>query len=234
MRIFLSIVLVVVALLFSTLAPGQNRITLERSLENTPGEQFLLRGTRFYRNGEYQAAAANFQRAAFWGDKSAQFNLGLMHVNGEGVERNVLLGWAWIELAAERGDSTFREVADDIWRQLRREDQLLAWWILQEKLLPEYGDEVAIDRATSRMKQVRRSSTAGGSRVGVTRVTHVYAGGEDRPSLEFYAADRWDFGKIVELEERVLDLAGRGSNRGRTRITDAESTDEPDSPQPQR
>lgn len=204
-----------------------DRATASRTgVQNTPGHQFLERGNRFYRSGDYQAAADNFKQAAYWADKIAQFNLGLLHVNGEGVSRDVLLGWAWIELAAERGDPTYRDVADDIWSKLAREHRTIARQILDQELKPEYGDEVAVDRTRHEMERHMRGVTAGGSRTGVTRVTYV----EDAYGLmlgtDFYRPERRDFQEMMTLEEHMLQ-AGTADG-GVVSITDQESTDDAD------
>ena len=36
------------------------------------------------------------------GDSDAQYNLGLMYANGEGVARDLVEAWAWTKLAADQ------------------------------------------------------------------------------------------------------------------------------------
>lgn len=180
--------------------------------DNAPGTEFLKRGNRFYRQGDYEAAVGNFQLASHWADKMAQFNLGMLYVNGEGVERDPLRGWAWIELAAERDYPTYRDVADSIWNQFTDEHREQALNILDEELKPRYGDEVGIARASSFIKRDMRRKTLGGSRVGANRVLYVETkAGHLESGDQYYHPDRWDFEKIVAFETRLFKALGSGT-----------------------
>lgn len=180
--------------------------------QNAPGTQFLERGNMFFRQGDYDAAVGNFRLAAHWADKLAQFNLGMMYVNGDGVERDPLRGWAWIKLSAERGYPKNAAVAADIWAQFTDEHRKVARRILEEELEPEYGDEVAIPRTSSEMKRMLSRKASGGSRVGVNRA--VYVTGRDGTFVsgdQFFRDERWDFEKIVQFETRLHKAIGGGN-----------------------
>lgn len=179
--------------------------------DNAPGTQFLERGNAFYRQGDYEAAEGNFRLAAYWADKLAQFNLGLMYVNGDGVERDPLRGWAWTKLSAERGYPKNVAVAADIWKQFSEEHRKVAGKILEEELKPKYGDEVAVPRTSNEMKRILARDTSGGSRVGANRV--VYVTGRDGTFVsgnQFFRDERWDFEKIVQFETRLHKSTGAG------------------------
>lgn len=179
---------------------------------NAPGTPFLERGNMFYRQGDYAAAVGNFRLAAYWADKLAQFNLGLLYVNGDGVERDPLRGWAWIKLSAERGYPKNAAVAADIWDQLTDEHREAARRILEEELEPEYGDEVAIPRTANDMKRTLARDTSGGSRVGVNRA--VYVTGRDGTFVsgnQFFRDEFWNFEKIVQFETRLQKSLGGGN-----------------------
>ncbi|MEX2497637.1 MAG: hypothetical protein WD397_02025 [Wenzhouxiangellaceae bacterium] len=180
--------------------------------DHAPGTEFLERGNRFYRQGDYDAAIGNFQLAAYWADKLAQFNLGLMYVNGQGVDRDPLRGWAWIKLSAERGYPTNVAVADDIWAQLTDEHREVARTILEEELEPEYGDEVAVSRTANDMKRRLKRTTGGGSRVGANRAAYVVSrDGTFVSGDQYYRDEFWDFEKIVQFETRLHKAIGRGN-----------------------
>ncbi len=203
-------------------AAGTTIFNYNNYADNAPGTEFLERGNRFYRQGDYDAAVGNFQLASHWGDKMGQFNLGLLYVNGQGVERNPLRGWAWIELAAERGYPHYRQVADGIWGQFEPKHRKIARRILEDELRPEYGDEVAIERTSREMKRRLRKNTSGGSRVGANRVVYV----EDRAGNlisghQYFHPDRWDFEKIIQFETRLIKAV-----KGGVRIREVESRDD--------
>lgn len=54
-------------------------------------------------DGDSGSAVQWFERAAEAGNAAAQFQLGLLHLEGEGVDENAELAARWFELAAEQG-----------------------------------------------------------------------------------------------------------------------------------
>ncbi|MFO7763160.1 MAG: hypothetical protein R6V61_05460 [Wenzhouxiangellaceae bacterium] len=187
-------------------------VNVNNYAQNAPGTQFLERGNMFFRQGDYDAALGNFRLAAHWADKLAQFNLGMMYVNGDGVERDPLRGWAWIQLSAERGYPKNAAVAADIWNQFTEEHRKVAKEILENELKPRYGDEVAIPRTTNDMKRTLARDLSGGSRVGVNRA--VYVTGRDGTFIsgdQFFRDELWNFEKIVQFETRLHKAIGVGN-----------------------
>jgi TPR repeat protein len=55
--------------------------------------------------GDYKTAFQIFQPLAEQGDADAQYNLGVMYHNGEGVPRDYAEAVKWYRLAAEQGDA---------------------------------------------------------------------------------------------------------------------------------
>jgi len=179
---------------------------------NAPGTPFLERGNQFFRQGDYEEAVGNFRIAARWADKLAQFNLGLMYVNGDGVARDPLRGWAWIKLSAERGYPKNVQLAKEIWDRLKPEHREIAQRILDEELKPEFGDEVAIPRTANEMRRTRARTTSGGSRVGANRVVYVTdRDGTFQSGNQFFRDELWDFRKIVQFETRLHKAGGTGN-----------------------
>ncbi|MFU8876677.1 MAG: tetratricopeptide repeat protein [Wenzhouxiangellaceae bacterium] len=191
---------------------GSSIFNFNNYADNTPGAEFLERGNRFYEQGDYDAAVGNFRLAARWADKMAQFNLGMLYVNGQGVERDPLRGWAWMELSAERGYPVHRQAADSIFNQFTDEHRELARQILEEELKPEFGDEAAVARTQREMERRLHRVGARGSRVGANRVLYV----ETRDGLlesgeQYYHPDRWDFEKIIAFETRLAHTLSTGT-----------------------
>lgn len=195
----------------SASASGQ-AVNVANYARNAPGTQYLERGNRFYEQGDFDAAAGYYRLAARWADKLAQFNLGMLHVNGKGVPRDPLRGWAWIELASERGYPTYEAVADDIWDQLSEDHRKAARAILEQELEPEFGDEVAVRRTSNAMRRERNSTTSGGSRVGANRVRYVVSrDGTFESGEQFLRDELWDFEKIIAFETRLYKAMASGS-----------------------
>jgi len=179
--------------------------------ENAPGTHFLERGNRFFEQQDYAAAARYYRLAAHWADKLAQFNLGILYVNGDGVARDPLRGWAWIRLAAERGYPKYARVANDLWARFDAEQRRAAQAIVDEELEPEYGDAVAIERTVREMRREREQAVGGGSRVGVNRTLYVTGrDGQWTRGGQFYDPARWDFRQIVAFETRLQRALGGG------------------------
>ena len=67
----------------------------------------------YYKAGEdpaIQGVAQNYRRAAYWYEKAAlqgharaQYNMGVLHLHGHGVERDPIEAYAWLLRSAETG-----------------------------------------------------------------------------------------------------------------------------------
>jgi len=62
-------------------------------------------GRAAYEKGDYATAVAKFETAAAQGLVDAQFNLGFMYSNGQGVQQNYAQAIRWYRLAAAQGDA---------------------------------------------------------------------------------------------------------------------------------
>ncbi|MFZ6743829.1 tetratricopeptide repeat protein [Undibacterium sp. JH2W] len=61
-------------------------------------------GVSYYEQGDFTSALASFKAAADKGNADAQFNLGLMFLNGEGVQQDYRQALNWFEQAASKGN----------------------------------------------------------------------------------------------------------------------------------
>lgn len=208
MKFALPILLMLAA---SASAPAASQI----SFEHTPSAAPFAQGEQAYRHGRYARAMRFYKSAARWSDKIAQFQIGLMYYSGEGVEPDHPLGWAWIEMAAERGYPQYEALSERIWAQMDEDQRARASRILEQELLPEYGDEATVPRTARRMKQDRQRMT--GSRLGRAGnlsvcqnfgvQTSAGAGCADagRNRADFYREDNWDFYALIEREKEMFE-----------------------------
>lgn len=177
--------------------------------EHTPGYRLNAEGQRSYDNGFYFDARHKFKEAAWWGDKLAQHNLGVIYYQGDGVDRDPARAWAWFALAAERGYPEFEKVWKAVWHELDEDEQERAQAILAE-LEPRYSDRVAVDRTARRMERERKRMT--GSRTGFIGTLKVIdRSGMTRDGEDFYQAEKWDFRQIVELETKLFRALDSGN-----------------------
>jgi TonB family protein len=113
---------------------------------------------------EFERAIELYREVAELGRPEAQESLAAMYVNGEGVKRDNVLGYAWASLALENGGG---EAAKEIVRQLEphlnaaaraRIAEVHAKFgkaALQERLLPEpYGAGAPVDAKSCGMRSV--------------------------------------------------------------------------------
>ena len=63
-----------------------------------------------YVEQDLEQAFKYLKEAAERGDLEAQRNMGIMLINGEGVDKNTQLGYQWIEKAANAGDKASRKI----------------------------------------------------------------------------------------------------------------------------
>lgn len=66
----------------------------------------LEKGTLALDSGDYEAAMSSFTKAAARGNVIAQYNLGLMYHDGDGVPRNYERAFYWYRKAAELGHAS--------------------------------------------------------------------------------------------------------------------------------
>lgn len=108
-------------------------------------------GMQYYAAGNYQKAMKSFLEGARFADKLSQMSIGLMYLNGEGVEKNPVTAFAWIAIAAERKYPKFLATRDAVWAMLDATQRGQAK-ALVEQLYPEYGDITAKPRLIKRMR----------------------------------------------------------------------------------
>jgi TPR repeat protein len=67
-------------------------------------------GLEAYEKGDYKAAFKVFKPLAEQGDSDAQFCLGVMYTNGNGVPKDYIQAHMWLNLAAMAGDKKTDEL----------------------------------------------------------------------------------------------------------------------------
>jgi len=118
-----------------------------------------------YLEGHWQRARFIFEHElAPIGDKYAQYMVGYMYLNGQGVSRDPVLASAWYRLAAERGVPEFAVVRDQLLDSLGP-DQLAQSDARYVELRKQYSDLVVTLDIVRKERRLRRAETTG-SRLG--------------------------------------------------------------------
>ena len=120
-------------------------------------------GVKRYVNKEYTGAMKYFEIGAYYADKFSQLSIGLMYVNGEGVPKDMLTGYAWIDIAAERDYPDFVATRDRVKAALTP-DELQRAQAIRDKLALRYADKVAKPRMEQQLRFGREQMT--GSHLG--------------------------------------------------------------------
>jgi len=120
-------------------------------------------GMRNFAHHHYATALKYFKVGAYYADKMSQLCIGLMYLNGNGVDKDPATAYAWLQLAAERKYAKFVATANAVKatltpEQLRRADKV------HTRLAARYADKVAKPRMVTQLRLGQMQLT--GSRTG--------------------------------------------------------------------
>ncbi|MGJ8663306.1 MAG: TonB family protein [Marinicella sp.] len=99
----------------------------------------FIDATEAYNNKEYQHAYADFKALALLGNKRAQFNIAVMHLNGEYVEQDMIKAYAWGKLAEHPDHPDFAQIRIKLSKSFS-EQELSQAEQAYDVLNAEYGD----------------------------------------------------------------------------------------------
>lgn len=156
-----------------------------------PDIRWRIAGEQARLEDRHEEAYECFLRAARYGDKQAQSFLARMRHDGTGVARDPALAFAWMVVAAERGDGAYAGLRDGYWQQLDTVQRAQAGRRAQE-LQAEYGDAKTVPRLRRSIRMARHQAT--GSRLGYAGALEVTAtnGSRDTSGTALSGADYYD------------------------------------------
>src|SRR3546814_17294518 len=96
-----------------------------------------------------------------------------MHHDGSGAVQDPLLAFAWMAVAAERGDHGYARLRDRYWKELDADQHADARARTRE-LRAEYGDSTALPRLQRSIRMARHEAT--GSRLGYSERKSAVSG----------------------------------------------------------
>jgi len=129
--------------------------------EGHPDQSNEFAGMHRYTAGDYPAAMKYFLASARYADKVSQLSIGLMYLNGQGVTKDPVTAFAWLDISAERHYPQFVVTRDRVWSELdaAQREQAEA---LVKSLAAEYGDAVAKPRMALALRQGLAQQTGNG------------------------------------------------------------------------
>lgn len=158
-----------------------------------PDLRFRLHGMEAIKQQEFENALKFFQRAAFYGDKPSQGMVAEMYWTGQGTDKDPVLGYAWMDLAAERGYRGFLGLRERYWKALdvQQREQAIEQG---QALYARYGDAAAQPRIAAQLRRGRSQVT--GSRTGFSGNLKILVPGpggfESIDGSKFYDERYWD------------------------------------------
>jgi hypothetical protein len=169
-----------------------------------PDLRFRLHGLGAMKKKEYEDAFKFFQRAAFYGDKPSQGMVAEMYWNGQGTEKDPVLAYAWMDLAAERGYRGFLGLRERYWNSLdaRQREHAIEQG---QAIYARYGDAAAEPRLAAQLRRGRKQVT--GSRTGFAGNLQILVPGpggvESIDGTRFYDERYWDPGQYRQWHDSI-------------------------------
>jgi len=165
-----------------------------------PDQWGMTAGMRAYAHRRYGDAMKYFEVGAQYADKLSQLSIGLMYKNGEGVAKDPVMAYAWMDLACERGYPQFVATRDEL-KETLTPAQLARAESQRTQLAKRYADEVAQPRMVFELKQAIMQMT--GSLAGYD-AAGKYPKKDWDPALYFATRDReWKNSVTVGPVEEV-------------------------------
>lgn len=199
-------------------------------LEGHPDVRHRNSGNTALRGGFHEDAAMHFRKAASFADKPSQAVYAEMLWDGIGMGQDRALAYAWMDLAAERGNALLVAKREQYWAALGEAERARALQVGKD-VYARYGDEVAQPRQEEVMRKARRNVT--GSRVGFVGPLRIRlpgpGGGFDGAGYEvsgdqMYARELWEPAEYWAWQDAVTDRTLRAF----IRIGDLEQEPAPD------
>lgn len=193
---------------------GDERLVMSSSafLNAHPDLRERMAGLRAYRKGQYEEAFKRFRRAARYADKPSQAMVAEMYWDGIGVAQDRALGYAWMDLAAERRYPMMLAKRENYWNALDEATRARALEVGAE-VYAEYGDEVGRPRLARELRFAKRNTT--GSRVGsvgaLTIVIPTPSGEQVVDGTAFYAEKFWDVDQYLQWQDDDWNYYAEGT-----------------------
>ena len=168
-----------------------------------PGKYYERVALEDKRHKDYSGALNAYQRAAYWGNKVAQYDLGEIYLHGLGrIRADPARGVAWLGLADEERQPDYDKALVGAYRALKPEGRARAdaiWTRLQAT----YADKLTLARATRAFEDAYHSGRAGSATT------------EGDPNTYTFAIDGYDpSGNIQDEAALVSELNGLGMQNG--------------------
>ena len=97
-------------------------------------------GFEAYERGDFSNAMRMFRLVAEQGDSAAQYNLGVMYHNGQGVPQDNICSHAWFNIAASNGSDLGAGNRDKVVKEMTKDQIAEAQRLVRECVKKNYKD----------------------------------------------------------------------------------------------
>lgn len=120
------------------------------TIKYLPGKYYEQEAQTAVKRKDFRAALEMYEKAGYWGNKVAQYNVGMLYINGaEGVPADRIRGTAWLGIAAQTHVPYVDKALGEAYAGLSAEQRTAAG-DLWKQLKVDYDDKVTLDRASKK------------------------------------------------------------------------------------
>jgi len=115
-----------------------------------PGKYYEQRAQQAVKANNFREALEMYEKASYWGNKIAQYDVGMLYLNGaEGVSADKVRGVAWLGIAAQTHAPYVDKALGEAYAGINPEQRAAAG-DLWKQLKVDYDDKVTLDRASKK------------------------------------------------------------------------------------
>ncbi len=103
-KVIKALTAVLITVSFSSFATSNDEL-----LELDTYTEQISEGLKLYQEADYQAALAKLELSAMQGDKTSQYIVGTMYLNGQGTNQDLLKSYAWLTVANEQKSQNWKK-----------------------------------------------------------------------------------------------------------------------------
>lgn len=196
-----------------------------RIIETHPDLRYRRLAIRAYESGDKAAALDLLRKAASYADKPSQAMLAAMYWNGDGVTADRPRGYAWMDLAADRGYRDLLVQRESCWNALDAAGRKQAVTVGRE-IYAKYNDKAGLARLDAALRQEAKRATGSRTGFGGNNLTVRMRGGTAGPGLtpaldngpvevggtpmrgeDYYSPVLWLAGEYAKLKDDVWEQA---------------------------
>jgi hypothetical protein len=120
------------------------------TIKYLPGKYFEQKALQAVKREDFRQALDMYEKAGYWGNKIAQYDVGMLYLNGaQGIPADKVRADAWLGIAAQTHAPYVDKALGEAYAGIDAEQRAAAGDLWKE-LKVDYDDKVTLDRASKR------------------------------------------------------------------------------------